>query len=127
METQHRKSYPSDVSDDEWAFAAPYLSLMVDDAPQRRHELREVYNALRWIVRTGAQWRMLPTNFPPWAAVYQQTQRWIAAGCFEAMTHDLRALIRWTEGRADDPTAVILDGRTLQRTPESGNHAGYDG
>ena len=121
METQTRKSYPSDVSDDEWAFAAPYLSLMVDDAPQRRHELREVDNALRWIVRTGAQWRMLPTNFPPWAAAgtlwVQQTQRWIAAGCVEAVTHDLRALIRWTEGRADDPTAVILDGRTLQRTP----------
>ena len=127
MATQSRKSYPSDVSDDEWAFVAPYLSLMVEDAPQRRHDLREVYNALRWIVRTGAQWRMLPTNFPPWAAVYQQTQRWIAAGCFEAMTHDLRALIRWTEGRADDPTAVILDGRTVQSTPESGAHSGYDG
>ena len=127
METQSRKPYPSDVSDDEWAFVAPYLSLMVEDAPQRRYDLREVYNALRWIVRTGAQWRMLPTNFPPWAAVYQQTQRWIAAGCFEAMTHDLRALIRWTEGRADDPTAVILDGRTVQSTPESGAHSGYDG
>lgn len=127
METQFRKPYPSDVSDDEWAFVAPYLSLMIEDAPQRRHDLREVYNALRWIVRTGAQWRMLPTNFPPWAAVYQQTQRWIAAGCFEAMTHDLRALIRWTEGRADDPTAVILDGRTVQSTPESGAHSGYDG
>ena len=127
METQPRKPYPSDVSDDEWAFVAPYLSLMVEDAPQRRHDLREVYNAVRWIVRTGAQWRMLPTNFPPWAAVYQQTHRWIAAGCFEEMTHDLRALIRWTEGRANDPTAVILDGRTVQSTPESGGHAGYDG
>jgi len=127
METQSRKPYPSDVADDEWAFVAPYLSLMVEDAPQRRYDLREVYNALRWIVRTGAQWRMLPTNFPPWAAVYQQTQRWIAAGCFEDMTHDLRALVRWTEGRADDPTAVILDGRTVQSTPESGAHSGYDG
>jgi len=127
MKTQIRKPYPSDVSDDEWAFVAPYLSLMVEDATQRHHPVREVYNALRWIVRTGAQWRMLPTNFPPWAAVYQQTQRWIAAGCFEEMTHDLRALVRWTEGRADDPTAVILDGRTVQSTPESGGHSGYDG
>jgi transposase len=127
METQTRKPYPSDVSDDEWAFVAPYLSLMVEDAPQRHHALREVFNALRWTVRTGAQWRMLPTNFPPWAAVYQQTQRWIAAGCFESMTHDLRAMLRWAEGRADDPTAVILDGRTVQSTPESGADAGYDG
>jgi transposase len=128
METQPaRKPYPTDVMDDEWAFVAPYLTLMDEAAPQRRHDLREVFNALRWIVRSGAQWRMLPTNFPPWAAVYQQTQRWIAAGCFDAIVQDLRALLRWTEGRADHPTAVILDGRTVQSTPESGGRAGYDG
>ena len=110
METKAaRKPYPTDVTDDEWAFVAPYLTLMDEDAPQRRRELREVFNALRWIVRTGAQWRMLPTNFPPWAAVYQQTRRWLAAGCFEAMVHDLRAFLRWTEGRADDPSAAIFD------------------
>lgn len=127
METQLRQPYPTDVTDDEWAFVAPYLTLMEPDAPQRRHDLREVLNALRWIVRTGAQWRMLPTNFPPWAAVYQQTQRWIKAGCFDAIVHDLRVLLRWAAGRADDPTAVILDGRTVQSTPESGARAGYDG
>ena len=128
METQEaRKPYPTDVSDEEWAFVAPYLTLMNEAAPQRRHDLREVLNALRWIVRTGAQWRMLPTNFPPWAAVYQQTQRWIAAGCFETMVHDLRTFLRWTEGRADDPSAVIVDARTVQSTPESGAGAGYDG
>jgi len=127
METHTRKPYPSDVTDEEWAFVAPYLTLMTEDAPQRTHDLREVYNALRWIVRTGAQWRMLPTNFPPWAAVYQQTQRWIAAGVFETMVHDLRVLLRWADGRADQPSAVILDARTVQSTPESGAGAGYDG
>jgi transposase len=127
METQPRKPYPTDVTDEEWAFVAPYLTLMTEDAPQRRYELREAFNALRWIVRTGAQWRMLPTNFPPWQAVYQQARRWIAAGCFEAIVHDLRAILRWADGRADDPTAVILDGRTVQSTPESGARAGYDG
>jgi transposase len=124
---QARKPYPTDVTDEEWAFAAPYLTLMDEDAPQRRYPLREVFNALRWIVRTGTQWRMLPTNFPPWEAVYQQTQRWLTAGCFDAMVHDLRALLRWAEGRADDPTAAIFDGRTVQSTPESGARAGYDG
>ena len=127
METQPRKPYPTDVSDDEGAFAAPYLTLMRPDAPQRAHDRREVYNALRWIVRTGAQWRMLPTNFPPWQAVYQQARRWIEAGCFDDMVHDRRALLRWGEGRADDPTAVILDSRTAQSSPESGARAGYDG
>ena len=129
METQprSRKPSPTDVTDDEWAFVAPYLTLMTPDAPQRRYDVREVFNALRWIVRTGAQWRMLPTNFPPWQAVYQQTQRWLAAGCFAAMVHDLRVLLRWAEGRADEPTAAIFDTRTVQSTPESGQRAGYDG
>src|SRR5215207_2645311 len=129
METQlrPRKPYPTDVSDEEWAFVAPYLSLMTPVAPQRVHDPREVFNALRWIVRAGAPWRLLPGDLPPWPAVYQQTQRWIAAGCFEAMVHDLRAMLRWSAGRADHPTAVILDSATRQSTPESGHRAGYDG
>jgi transposase len=122
-----RKPYPSDVTDEEWAFVAPYLALMRDDAPQRRHDLREVFNALRYLVRTGAPWRMLPNDLPPWAAVYQQTQRWLAAGVFEAVAHDLRALLREAQGRAPQPTAVVLDARTVQSTPESGARAGYDG
>jgi hypothetical protein len=80
-----RNPYPTDVGDDEWAFVAPYLTLMDPGAPQRAHGLREVFNALRWIVRAGAPWRYLPNDFPPWAAVYQQTRRWLAAGSFEAM------------------------------------------
>ncbi len=127
MDTKPRKPYPSDVTDDEGAFVAPYLTLMTPAAPQRQYDLREVFDALRWIVRTGAQWRMLPTNFPPWPAVYQQTRRWMEAGRFEDMVHGLRAILRWAEGRADDPTAAILDGRTVQSTPESGARAGYDG
>jgi transposase len=122
-----RTPYPSDVTDEEWAFAAPYLTLMDEAAPQRRHDLREVFNGLRWLVRTGAPWRYLPHEFPPWAAVYQQTQRWLAAGCFAAMADDLRALLREAAGRDPQPTAVILGGRTLQATPESGQRAGFDG
>lgn len=72
-------------------------------------------------------WRYLPNDLPPWAAVYQQTQRWIAAGSFEAIVHDLRALLRVAQGRNAQPSAAIFDGRTLQSTPESGARAGYDG
>jgi transposase len=127
MSQEPRNPYPSDVTDEEWAFVAPYLTLMTEAAPQRRHDLREVSNALRWLVRTGAPWRYLPGNFPPWAAVHQHAQRWIAAGCFEDMVQDLRALLREAAGRHPDPTAVILDGKTLRGTPESGHRAGYDG
>jgi transposase len=127
MEIASRKSYPSDVTDDEWAFVSPYLVLMDEDAPQRAHDLRDVFNALRWIVRTGAPWRMLPHDLPPWAAVYQQTQRWIRAGVFESMVHDLRVLIRVASGRSRQPSAAIFDARTVQSTAESGERAGYDG
>jgi transposase len=122
-----RKPYPTDVSDEEWAFVAPYLTLMTPDAPQRTHDLREVFNALRYVVRAGLQWRLVPHDLPPWAAVYQQTQRWLAAGAFEAIVHDLRALLRVALGRDAQPAAVVLDARTLQSTPESGARAGYDG
>jgi transposase len=127
MEAPLRKPYPSDVSDDEWAFVAPYLTLMTEDAPQRHHDLRELFNGLRYVVKTGAPWRWMPNDLPPWEAVYQQSQRWLRAGCFEAIVHDLRALLRLAVGRPPEPTAVIFDGRTLQSTPESGARAGYDG
>src|SRR5690242_16635358 len=122
-----RKPYPTDVSDDEWAFVAPNLTLMTEDAPQRDHPLREVFNGLRYIVRGGISWRMVPNDLPPWSAVYQQTQRWLKAGVFEAMVHDLRVLLRLAAGRNEQPTGAIFDSRTLQSCPESGQRAGYDG
>ncbi|CAN5755251.1 IS5 family transposase [soil metagenome] len=122
-----RRPYPSDVSDEEWAFVAPYLALIREDAPQREHSLREVFNGMRWIVRTGAQWRLMPHDLPPWAAVYPQAQRWIRAEVFAQIVHDLREILRLAAGRHEQPSAVILDGRTLQSTPESGARAGFDG
>ena len=124
----NRKPYPTDVNDEEWAFVAPYLALVRQDSPQRRHDLREVLDALRWIVRAGAPWRMMPNDFPPWEAVYQQTQRWLAG------SRSVRADgPRPARGAAPGPRegarahAAALDSRTLRSTPESGSRAGYDG
>jgi transposase len=125
--SEPRKPYPSDVSDEEWEFAAPYLTLMREDAPQREHSLREVFNALRWLAKNGAIWRYLPHDLPPWYTVYQQARRWVAAGVFEDMANDLRCILRTAAGRQESPTAAILDSRTIQSTPESGGRAGYDG
>lgn len=122
-----RKSYPSDVTDAEWEFLVPYLTLMREDAPQRDYPLRELFDAMRYVVRTGCQWRFLPHDFPPWSAVYQQMRRWFQAGVFETVAHDLRIIARVLADRQEQPSAVVLDGRTLQSTPESGGRAGYDG
>ena len=122
-----RKAYTTDVSDEEWAFVAPYLALLPEESGQRHHGLREVFNGLRYVVKGGVTWRLVPNDLPPWEIVYQQTQRWLKAGVFEAMAHDLRELLRQFAGRKEQPTAVILDSRTLRSTPESGTRADYDG
>jgi transposase len=118
LQVSPRKSDPTDGSEDEWAFVAPDLSLMTVKAPDPRYELREGFNAVRW--------RYLPGDFPPWEAVSQQTRRWLEAGVFAAMTHDLRELLRWADGRPAQPSAAIFDSATPQSTPESGQWAGDD-
>lgn len=122
-----RKPYPSDVTDDEWHLVLPYLSLMTETAVQRRYPLRELFNGLRYVVRYGIAWRAMPNDLPPWFAIYRQTQRWMKAGCFETLARDLRILLRLAAGRNADPSAAIIDSRTLRSTPESGTRAGYDG
>src|SRR5215510_13881642 len=107
-----RTGYPSDVSHEEWAFVAPYLTLMTEEAPQREHRLRAVFNGLRWLVCAGAPWWLMPSDLPPWTAVYQQTQRWLTAGVFAAMVQDLREVLRVAQGRHPHPSALILDSRT---------------
>jgi transposase len=122
-----RKPYPSDISDGEWAPIAPYLVLLREDAGQRLYSLRELFNGLRYVIRHGIPWRAMPNDLPPWAAVYQQAQRWLIAGVFEALASDLRAILRLAAGHKAAPSAAILDSRTLRSTPESGERAGYDG
>lgn len=127
MGNRDRHGYSTDVSDEEWSFVAPYLALCREDAQQREYCLRAVFNALRYVAKTGCHWRMLPNDLPPWSVVYQQMRRWIDARCFETMVEDLRILLREYAGRKGQPTAVVIDSRTLQSTPESGTRAGYDG
>ena len=105
----------------------PYLALLPPDAAQRKYDLREVFNALRWMARTGAQWQYIPHDFPPPNIVNEQARRWMRRGVFEDLVHDLREMLRLLSGRNVQPSAAIYDGRTLQSSPESGERAGYDG
>lgn len=68
--------------------------------------MRDVFDAVRWLVKAGCGWRRLPHDFPPRAAVYQHARQWVAPGCFEAMAHDLRAVLRVAAGRDPQPTAA---------------------
>lgn len=123
----NRRAYPSDVDDETYHFLLPYLVLSPEHAAQRKYPLREVLNALLWMSRTGAQWEYLPHDFPPPEIVRSQAKRWFEAHCFENAVHDLRLFGRVKQQRGGEPTAIILDSRTLQSTPESGHRSGYDG
>ena len=114
--------YPSDVSDEAWAFTAPYLTLMSEAAPQREYPLRTLFNAARYLARIGVPWCYLPNEFPAWPAVYQQLRRWLDARCFETMVDDVRYLLRPAQ-----PSAILLDSCMVQSIPESGHRAGYGG
>ena len=80
---------------------------MPEACPQRAHPLREVFNGLRYVVKTGAPWRWMPNDLPPWEIVHQQAQRWLRAGCFETLAEDLRIVLRVAAGHAEQPTAAI--------------------
>jgi transposase len=122
-----RTPYPSDGSDEEWAVIAPSLTLMKEEAPHRASPVRAVCNGRRWLVRTGAEWRMLPHDLPPWPTVSQQPQRWFTAGVCEAIVHDRRLLLRAMEGRPPHPRAAVFASRTVPARPERGGRAGDDG
>lgn len=99
------------MSDEEWAFVATYLIPFPLDAGQRRHNLREIFNALRYVVRTGCPWRMLPNNLPPWSQVHQQMQRGLKVGCFEATVQDPRMRLRLADGCGEPVMTVLSTGR----------------
>ena len=113
--------------DGEWAFVLPYLLLSREDSQSRKHSLRKLFNGVRYIVRTGNQWRYMPNDLPPWPAVYQGMRRWVDAGVFEILVAEVQELLRHFGGRKGQPTAVCMDSCTLQSTSESGARAGYDG
>lgn len=93
------EAYPSGVSDEEWSLVVPYVVLMREDAELQQHDLRELFNGLRYVIRYGIAWRAMPNDLPPWLAVYQQSRRWMEADCFETLACDLRAVLRMASGR----------------------------
>jgi transposase len=114
-------------ANEEWSLVAPHFVLLPETSGQRVHPLREVFNGLCYIAKSGVPWQLMPNDLPPWEMVYQQARRWLRADCLEALAEDLCTLLRLAEGRGAQPSAAIIDSRTVRSTPERGARAGYDG
>jgi putative transposase len=119
-----RKAYPSDISDEEWKKLQPLLPKPKRGAP-RRVNMREIINALRYLNRTGCQWRMLPHDLPPWAKVYYYFSEWRDGGDWERINRELRIELRVSVGKEPEPSAAILDSQSVKAS-EMSRTRGYD-
>ena len=121
----HRRSYPSDFTDAEWAVVGPMWGRLSTTKPVD-HELRDMLDAMRYVGATGCPWRFVPHDYPPHATVYAWFERWSRDGTLEAVNAEIRRLLRRIEGREDTPSLLIIDSQSV-RTREGGAGRGYDG
>ena len=114
--------YASDLRDEEWALSEPLLEPKQKGRP-RKHSLRAICNAIRYVQRTGCQWRLLPRDFPPWLVVYMTMWRWRKRGLWDQVMHQLRRRVRVQAGRQPDPTLAIIDSQSVKTVQKAGNGA----
>jgi putative transposase len=115
-----RRRYPSDLTDAQWARLEPLLPPMHPGGRPRAHPLREIVDALRYVLRGGIAWRALPHDYPPWQTVYHYFRAWRLDGTWERLNDELRELVRVRAGRNAQPSAGILDSQSAKTTEKGG-------
>lgn len=119
-----RRAYPTDVTDDEWSLIEPLLPKPQRRGPRPNVNLREILNAIFYLLHEGCQWRALPNDLPPWQTVSSYFRKWQRKGIWSQVNHTLRSRLREAQGRNSSPSAGSIDSQSVKTTEKRGRSMG---